>query len=95
MSQPFRDRVEQRSAAALARLSRFPAWLPLVVALALTVAGLLIPGPLGALLLLVLAALLGWLGYLSWPALGGSARVVRLLVLALILAAAARQYTLS
>jgi hypothetical protein len=94
MSQPFRRRVEQRSSAALSRLSRFPTWLPLVVVLALTVAGLTIRGPLGALFLLVLAAVIGLLCYLSWPVLSGNARLVRVLVLALLLAAVIRQYTL-
>jgi uncharacterized protein DUF6703 len=91
MSQPFRRRVEERSAAALDRLHRFPAWLPLVVVLALTVAGLSVHGPAGALILLVLAALVGFLCYLSWPVLTGNARLVRLLVLALVVAAAVWQ----
>jgi hypothetical protein len=95
MSQPFRRKFEQRSAGVLSRLSRAPAWLPLVIVLVLTVAGLLIRGPAGALLLLVLAALVGWLCYLSWPTLAGNARAVRLLVLAILVAVAIRQYTLS
>jgi hypothetical protein len=95
MSQPFRRRVEQRSTAVLSRLRSFPTWLPLVVALALTVAGLAIRGPLGAAFLLILAALLGWLCYLGWPTLPSNARLVRLLVLAIVLAVAVRQYALT
>jgi hypothetical protein len=94
MSQPFRRRVEQRSSTVLSRLSRFPTWLPLVITLVLTVAGLAVRGPLGAASLLILAALLGWLCYLGWPTLSNNARLVRLLVLAIVLAAAIRQYTL-
>ncbi len=93
MPEPCRRRVEQRSAALLGRLRRLPTWLPLVVVLGLTVAGLLLRGPGGALLLAVLALLLGWLCYLSWPVLQPSGRLVRVLVIALVLAAAVRQYT--
>jgi hypothetical protein len=95
MSQPFRRRVEQRSATVLSQLSRFPTWLPLVIVLALTVAGLAVRGPLGAAFLLMLAALIGWLCYLGWPAFPSNARLIRLLVLAILLATAVRQYTLA
>jgi hypothetical protein len=95
MTQPFRRKLEQRSAVVLSRLSRLPVWLPLVAVLVLTVVGLLVRGPVGALLLLVLTALAGWLCYLSWPTLAGNARAVRLLVLAILVVLAIRQYTLS
>lgn len=94
MSQPFRRRVEQRSSVVLSRLNRFPTWLPLVFVLALTVAGLLIRGPLGAAFLAVLTALIALLCYLSWPILSANARLVRLLVIGLLLVATVRQYTL-
>ena len=92
MSQPFRRRVEERSSAALARLSRVPVWLPLVAVLALTVAGLAIRGPAGAMLLLVLGALVGWLCYVSWPVLDPNARLVRLLVVAIVVGLAVWQF---
>lgn len=95
MSQPFRRRVEERSATVLSRLSRFPTWLPLVITLALTVAGLAVRGPLGAACLVALAGLIGWLCYLAWPALSSNARLIRLLVLVVLLAAAVRQYGLA
>jgi hypothetical protein len=94
MSEPFRRRVERRSAVLLGRIGRLPTWSPLVVVLGLTSAGLLVRGPVGALLLAVLALLLGWLSYLSWPALQPGGRLVRALVLALVVAAAVRQFTL-
>ena len=95
MSEPFRRRVELRSAVVLARVSRLPGWLPMVVVVGLTAGGLLVPGPAGAALLAVLALLLAWLAYLGWPALTPPARLARVLVLALVLAGAIRQYTLS
>ena len=93
MPEQFRRRVEQRSALVLARLGQLPTWTPLVVVLALTVAGLLVRGPVGALLLAVLAVLLGWLAYLGWPALTPTGRLARVLALALVVAAAAWQFT--
>ena len=94
MPEPFRRRVERRSAGLLARLGRLPTWLPLVLVVALTAGGLLLPGPAGAFLLAVLALLVAWLAYLSWPALPPNARMLRLAVLGLVVLAAARQYTL-
>ena len=94
MSEPFRRRVEQRSTLLLARVGSLPTWFPLVVVLGLTLAGLLIRGPVGALLLAVLALLLGWLAYLGWPALKPNGRLVRVAVVIVVLAAAVRQYTL-
>jgi hypothetical protein len=94
MPEPFRTRVERRSAVALARVSTLPTWFPLVVVLGLTLAGLLVRGPVGALVLVVLALLLGWLCYLSWPVLSANGRVVRVAVLLLIVVAAVWQYTL-
>jgi hypothetical protein len=94
MPEPFRRRVERGSAGVLARLARLPSWLPLVVVVALTAGGLLLRGPAGAALLAVLALLVGWLAYLSWPALSPAARLVRVLMLGLVIAAAIRQYGL-
>src|SRR5262249_42541744 len=88
MPEPFRRRVEQRSAGVLARVSRLPGWLPLVLVVGLTAGGLLVRGPAGAALLAVLALLLAWLAYLGWPALSPTARLARMVVLVLVVAAA-------
>jgi Family of unknown function (DUF6703) len=93
MPEQFRRRVEQRSALVLARVGRLPTWMPLVIVLALTLGGLLIRGPVGALLLTVLAVLLAWLAYLGWPALRPGGRFARVLALALVVAAAVFQFT--
>jgi hypothetical protein len=79
--------VEQRSAVPLAWLASRPRWVPFVLVLALIVGGLFAPPVLGIVLLVVLLLLLGWLTLLSWARLTGSARVARLAVLALVLAA--------
>ncbi len=78
----LRRAVSDRSAPVLRALSRQPKWLLGVVALALLVAGLILPGVGGAVLLLALAALAGWLAYLSWPLVATPGqRAIRVLVL--------------
>ncbi len=83
---PARAGVERRSRPLLMRLNALPRWLVLVVALAFVVAGLAVPGIVGGLLLLVFAALLGWLLALSWPILGPLARAARVVLLTALLA---------
>ena len=51
------------------------------------VGGLAAPLPVGLPLLLLLLALVGWLTYLSWPAVVGGGRVVRLATVAMVAAA--------
>ena len=61
--------------------------LPIVMG-ALLLAGLLIPSSLAGLLLIVLGLLLAWLVALSWPAIEVSSRAIRVVVIAMIFAAA-------
>ena len=91
MTPPLRRAVEQRSAVPLAWLASRPRWVPFVLVLALLVGGLFAPAPLGAALLVLLLLLLGWLTFLAWPQLTGGARVARLAVLALVVAAAVQR----
>jgi O-antigen ligase len=83
--------VEQRSAVVLLYLRQLPRWVPPVVLAALLVAGLAVRGWGGAAALCVLAAFLGWLGYLSWPRLAGRGRLGRVAAVALLLGLAALQ----
>ena len=81
---PQRRTLERRSAPGLLWLSSRPKLLlPMLVAV-LLIGGLAAPPVPGSALLLVLALLLGWLSYLSWPALDGRGRAVRAAMLALI-----------
>ena len=73
----------------LATLLRAPRWVPAIVLAALLVAGLGFGGLVGAACLAVVALLLGWLTYLSWPVVPSRGRAVRLAVLTLVLGAAA------
>jgi hypothetical protein len=73
-------------------LSRLTKLNPTVVVFAtvlLFLGVLLLPDPVGAALILVIVAGLGWLLGKTWPVLAPTARVLRLLVIVLLVALAA------
>ena len=80
----WRRQVERKAGPALVVVSRLPRWVPFAVVAALLIGGLAVKGVLGAVLLLVLAALLSVLLLLSWPALRQGPRAVRVAVLAVL-----------
>jgi Family of unknown function (DUF6703) len=90
-SQGYRRSVEQASLRPAAYLHHLPRWLPPVAIAALFIGGLAVPGWAGAVLLLVVAAFAGWLAYLSWPAMDGRGRVLRVAAVAVLAALAAWQ----
>jgi len=71
----------------LHRLARTNPTTAFIATLAVMVAGLLLPGIVGAALLLVLAAGLTALTFTTWPVQSASTRTVRLIMLALLFAA--------
>ena len=71
----------------LRRLTRVSPTAAFLGALALFLAGLFLPGIVGALLLGVLAAGLGALTFTTWPVQSPPTRVVRLVLLSLLVAA--------
>lgn len=72
----------------LAYLHQLPRWLLFLGVLAVGLVAIFAPTPFNAIALLVIAAFLGWLGYLSWPALTPSGRLVRVVALAVVIGAA-------
>jgi hypothetical protein len=88
-----RQRLQGRSALPLVYLRHLPAWLPPTVLAALLVAGLAVKGWPGTVALCVVAAFLGWLAFLSWPALTARGRLGRVLTIAGLLVVAALQAT--
>src|ERR1700751_1549076 len=68
-----RRAVERFSARPLVFLTQMPRW----VLLGLLVSGFAVPGPIGAVFLLLVAIFLGWLAYLSWPHINASGRAGR------------------
>jgi hypothetical protein len=71
----------------LRRLTRVNPTTAFVVALAVMLAGLFLPGIVGAALLLLLAAGLAALTFTTWPVQGPATRVVRVVLLVLLVAA--------
>jgi hypothetical protein len=76
--------VERRSAPVLVWLSSRPKVLLPLVSLALLIGGLAGPLPVAVPLLLLLLAVVAWLTYLSWPAVHGTARLVRVATVGLV-----------
>lgn len=81
---PLRRSVERRSATALIFLRSLPKALPPLLVVGLFAGGVLVPGTVGALCLLAILFLFGWLLFLSWPALPGQARMLRIAVIAMM-----------
>ena len=71
----------------LRRLARVNPTTAFIVALALMLAGLFLPGIVGAALLFLLGAGLAALTFVTWPVQKPSTRAVRVLLLVLLLAA--------
>ena len=67
----------------MTRLTRLPKLLPFAIMLTLLVAGVLIGGPPGFVLMMLASTFLAWVLYLSWPALTSSERLMRSAVLLL------------
>jgi hypothetical protein len=73
--------MEQRILGRLGRLNQTGVFLATI---ALVLVALLLPGPVGGALLLVLAAVLGWLLLRTWPMHRPPIRVARVAILALL-----------
>lgn len=85
---PARQAIEQRSATTLLWLHQLPRWLLPVLAAALLVTGLAVGGWGGAIALLGVAAVLGWLAAVSWPRLPAQGRLLRVCAVGLVVLAA-------
>ncbi len=79
-----RASLERASYPLLLRLRQIPRWLMVVLPGVLLFAGLVMPASLawlGGLLLALVGVFLGWLLLLSWPVLGASSKLLRLIVI--------------
>ena len=77
-----RQAVERFSARPLVFLHQMPRWVLLLIVLGLLISGFAVTGWIGAVALLLVGILLGWLAYLSWPSINTQGRVLRVVALA-------------
>ena len=91
MPNTVRHRIDHASLPLMTKLSRLPRLVPFLILLALLVAGVLISGQVGFVLMSLAAIFVAWVLYLSWPRLSGSERIMRLAVLLLAVAMAVVQ----
>ena len=83
--------LEQSSARPLVLLHQLPVWVVPLLLAALLIAGLVVPGWIGAVALVLVAAFLGWLAAVSWPRLTPSGRLLRVAAIAGVLVIAGIQ----
>jgi hypothetical protein len=83
----LRGAVERRSAPLLSWFSAQPKLLLPLGSLGLLLGGFILPPVVAVPMLLLLAAIVGWLTYLSWPAVSGGGRAVRVVTVLLVLMA--------
>ena len=88
---PARRATERRSAKALIYLHQMPRAAAPLLLVAFLIAGVALRGPVGAVALCVVAAVLAWLAALSWPRLAAGGRLGRVLAVAVVLALAGYQ----
>ena len=81
----LRESFERASLPALSFLSGLPRLVPFLAILGLTLAGVLLPG-WGWLLLALVVLVLTWILLLAWPRLSTAERLMRLAVVALMVA---------
>jgi len=81
-----RRSLEKASAMPIAFVSQLPRWLVPIVLAGLFVGGAVARGWIGAVALFLVAAFIAWLASLSWPALRLPGRLLRVLIVALLIA---------
>jgi membrane protein DedA with SNARE-associated domain len=81
----LRESFERASLPALTFLNGLPRFVPFLGILVLALAGILLPSPAWLLLVVVIAVLL-WIAALAWPRLSGAERLMRLAVVAMLVA---------
>lgn len=78
--------MEKASAPLLLTLTQAPRWIVTFVPLILVLLGFFLPLALGLVALGIFFVFTGWLAYLSWPRADLKARLIRVVMLALVVA---------
>lgn len=81
----LRESFERASLPTLTFLNGLPRFVPFLGIIVLTFAGILLPSPAWLLLIVVILVLL-WILALAWPRLTGAERLMRLAVVAIMVA---------
>ncbi|HZX02555.1 DUF6703 family protein [Kribbella sp.] len=90
-SSPLRQRITKVSYPYVAKLHAAPKLTLPGITLVLALAGVFAPVAVGVPALLLLALLLGWLAFLSWPAVSGAPKFLRIFsILIIVLFAVSR-----
>lgn len=84
----MRTSVERASRPLLVRLHVLPRAVVPLGTVVLVMVGVLAPPAVGLVALAVVALFVGWVAYLSWPAVTASGRLIRLAMVALVVALA-------
>ena len=82
-----RGKVERATAPVLVWMSSLPRFVLPVASVVLLITGLAAPAVVGVPAMLLVIAIIGWLTYVSWPAVQGVQRLLRLGVVGLLLVA--------
>lgn len=80
----FRARVEEASRPLLLRLSKLPKLAIPLLSIAVLAVGVLAPVAVGVPALVLVMLWMAWLGYLSWPAVNGGQRLMRVATVAIV-----------
>jgi hypothetical protein len=80
----LRQRIEASSRPVIVRLHRMPRMIIPLVTVLLFAIGALAPVPYALVALALAFVFIAWIGYLSWPAVTGAGRLMRLAMLGLI-----------
>jgi hypothetical protein len=89
---PLRAAVERSTRPLLLRLHALPRPVVPLATVALVVIGVLAPPAIGTVALVVVALFVTWIAYLSWPVVPVSGKVLRVVMVALVLAGAASRW---
>jgi hypothetical protein len=87
-----RAEVERASRPLLVRLHRLPQPVVPLLTVVLIAVGVLAPLPVGLLALALVALFVGWIAYLSWPAVSAGGRVVRVFMVVLVVVLATARW---
>ncbi|GAA0588892.1 hypothetical protein GCM10009534_23870 [Kribbella sandramycini] len=82
---PLRQRITKISYPYVARLHAAPKLTLPAITFVLAIVGVFAPVPVGIPALILLALVLGWLAFLSWPAVAGGAKFLRVFSILVIL----------